>query len=134
MSLLPCSAWSPSSLAGNRPIALRTTSGGWQGASCLVFSRKSRSVRREFEPKRVLPGVRADEQFSGCCLVGFIEPTDRRCFGFAPLWARVSHLHSRGPPCQTQNVTRQSNSFRPEGPPPDALVRAPFIAGVNSEG
>jgi hypothetical protein len=27
-------------------------------------------------------------------------------------------------------ITRQLNLFRPDGPPPDALVRAPFIAGV----
>ena len=27
-------------------------------------------------------------------------------------------------------LTRQLNSFRADGPPPDALVMAPFIAGV----
>jgi hypothetical protein len=27
-------------------------------------------------------------------------------------------------------LTRQLNLFRPDGPTPDALVRAPFIAGV----
>lgn len=24
-----------------------------------------------------VPGVRTDEQFPGCCLVGFVEPPDR---------------------------------------------------------